>query len=165
MTGRVSYETRDGIACIHLDDGKVNVMSTAMLADIAAALDRAEHGAEIVVLRSTRANIFSAGFDLKLFAAGDARRSLEMVRAGAELALRLMSFPLPTVGVMEGHALPDGDIPAAGMRRESCRKGPASHGSERGGHWNCATRFCHRTGAEPPASRLAQPDGHARRDV
>jgi enoyl-CoA hydratase len=31
-----------------------------------------------------------------------------MVRAGAELALRLMSFPLPTVGVMEGHAFPMG---------------------------------------------------------
>jgi enoyl-CoA hydratase len=124
MTGRVSYEMRDGIACIHLDDGKVNVMSTAMLADIAAALDRAEHGAEIVVLRSTRAHIFSAGFDLKLFAAGDARRSLEMVRAGAELALRLMSFPLPTVGVMEGHAFPMGTFLLLACDVRLAAKGP-----------------------------------------
>src|SRR5262249_31591851 len=62
----------------------------------------------IGVLRSSRPGIFSAGFDLKVFAAGDATRSLEMVRAGAELALRLMSFPLPTIGVMEGHAFPMG---------------------------------------------------------
>jgi len=108
MTGKVSCEVRDGIAWINLDDGKVNVMSSAMLDEIAAAFDRAEGSADIVVLRSGRPGIFSAGFDLKVFAAGDAPRSLEMVRAGAELALRLMSFPLPTIGVMEGHAFPMG---------------------------------------------------------
>jgi enoyl-CoA hydratase len=31
-----------------------------------------------------------------------------MVRAGAELALRLLTFPRPTIGVMEGHAFPMG---------------------------------------------------------
>ena len=108
MNARVSYAERDGLASIWLDDGKVNVMSTAMLADIAAALDRAENAADMVVLRSRRPGIFSAGFDLKIFAAGDVEKSLEMVKAGAELALRLMAFPLPTVGVMEGHAFPMG---------------------------------------------------------
>jgi len=108
MTQRVGCEVAEGVARISLDDGKVNVMSLAMLGEIAAALDRAERGADIVVLRSARPGIFSAGFDLKIFQAGDARGSLEMVRAGAELALRLMSFPLPTIGVMEGHAFPMG---------------------------------------------------------
>jgi enoyl-CoA hydratase len=108
MTGSVSCEVREGIAHINLDDGKVNVMSAAMLGEIARALDHAEGHAEMVILRSGRPGIFSAGFDLKVFAAGDARRSLEMVRAGAELVLRLMSFPAPTIGVMEGHAFPMG---------------------------------------------------------
>jgi enoyl-CoA hydratase len=108
MMQRVGCELKDGVARINLDDGKVNVMSVAMLAEIAAALERAEREADIVVLRSSRPGIFSAGFDLKVFAAGDAPRSLELVRAGAELALRLMSFPLPTIGVMEGHAFPMG---------------------------------------------------------
>jgi enoyl-CoA hydratase len=108
MRERVSYVERDGVASILLDDGKVNVMSANMLADIAAALDRAERSADMVLLRSLRPAIFSAGFDLKIFAAGDVEGSLEMVRAGAELALRLMSFPLPTIGVMEGHAFPMG---------------------------------------------------------
>ena len=108
MNARVSYAVRDGVASIWLDDGKLNVMSSAMLADIAAALDRAENGAEAVVLRSRRPGLFSAGFDLKIFAAGDVDKSLEMVKAGAELSLRLMAFPLPTVGVMEGHAFPMG---------------------------------------------------------
>jgi enoyl-CoA hydratase len=108
MKQRVSYVEREGVASILLDDGKVNVMSIDMLSDIASALDRAERSAEIVVLRSTRPDIFSAGFDLKIFAAGEIAKSLEMVKAGAELALRLMSFPLPTIGVMEGHAYPMG---------------------------------------------------------
>lgn len=108
MSERVKYELRDGIARITLDDGKVNVMSSAMLDDIGAAFDRAETEAEIVVLRSTRPGIFSAGFDLKVFASGDAAKSLEMVQAGAELALRLMAFPHPTIGVIEGHAYPMG---------------------------------------------------------
>ncbi len=85
MQERVSYVERDGVASIWLDDGKVNVMSAAMLADIASAFDRAEKNAEIAVLRSKRPGIFSAGFDLKVFAAGDIENSLEMVKAGAEL--------------------------------------------------------------------------------
>jgi len=108
MRERVSYVERDGVASILLDDGKVNVMSIDMLSDIADALDRAERAGGIAVLRSTRPGIFTAGFDLKVFAAGDVGKSLEMVKAGAELALRLMSFPLPTIGVMEGHAFPMG---------------------------------------------------------
>lgn len=89
MSKGVSYELANGVARIILDDGKVNVMSTTMLGEIGAAFDRAEKEAEIAVLRSARPGIFSAGFDLKVFAASDAAKSLDMVRAGAELALRL----------------------------------------------------------------------------
>jgi enoyl-CoA hydratase len=91
-----------------MDDGKVNVMSTGMLQDLDAAFRRAEIDRAILVLRSGRRDIFSAGFDLKVFAANDPERSLEMVKAGAELALRLMAHPFPTVGVMAGHAFPMG---------------------------------------------------------
>jgi len=87
-----------------IDDGKVNVMTPEMLHDLDAVLDRAQSDNATVVLRSARAGIFSAGFDLKIFAANDPKRSLEMVRSGAELALRLMALPHPTVGIMEGHA-------------------------------------------------------------
>jgi enoyl-CoA hydratase len=108
MSDRVTYRLDKGVATISMDDGKVNVMSTAMLRDLDAALDRAEKDQAILVLRSARKDIFSAGFDLKLFAANDPQRSLEMVKAGAELALRLMSHPFPTIGIMQGHAFPMG---------------------------------------------------------
>ena len=108
MTDRVTCRVADGVATITMDDGKVNVMSTVMLADLDAAFDKAASERAIIVLRSARPGIFSAGFDLKIFAANDPERSLEMVKAGAELALRLMAHPFPTIGVMEGHAFPMG---------------------------------------------------------
>lgn len=108
MSERVTYRLEEGVAHLTMDDGKVNVMSIAMLRDLGAAFDEAERAEAVVVLRSARPGIFSAGFDLKVFAANDPKGSLEMVKVGAELALRLMSFPMPIVGVMEGHAFPMG---------------------------------------------------------
>jgi enoyl-CoA hydratase len=108
MSNRIAYRLAEGVATITMDDGKVNVMSTAMLHDLGAAFRQAEKDEAIVVLRSGRKDIFSAGFDLKVFAANDVERSLEMVKAGAELALHLMSYSFPTIGIMEGHAFPMG---------------------------------------------------------
>lgn len=108
MSDRVAYRCENDVATLTMDDGKANVMSVEMMRELDAALDRAEKDAAIVVLRSARPGIFSAGFDLKVFAANDAEGGLAMVRAGAELALRLMSYPRPVVGVMEGHAFPMG---------------------------------------------------------
>lgn len=106
MTGLVAYALEGGAARITMNDGKVNAMSLAMLTAIDAALDRARKDGAIVVLRSAREGIFSAGFDLKLFAANDPEASWAMVRAGAELALKMLSFERPIIGVWEGHAYP-----------------------------------------------------------
>ncbi len=108
MSDRVAYRLEDGVATLTMDDGKVNLMSAEMLGELDAALDRAEADEAIVVLRSGRDNIFSAGFDLKVFAANDPEGSLRMVKAGAELALRLLAHPHPTIGILEGHAFPMG---------------------------------------------------------
>jgi enoyl-CoA hydratase len=108
MSDRIAYRLADGVATITMDDGKVNVMSIAMLQELEAAFRRAEKDQAIVVLRSGRKDIFSAGFDLKVFAANDIERSLDMVKAGAELALQVMAHPFPTIGILEGHAFPMG---------------------------------------------------------
>ncbi|HTO08154.1 MAG TPA: crotonase/enoyl-CoA hydratase family protein [Myxococcota bacterium] len=104
----VKYELTAGVARITIDDGKVNVMSLPMLQALHAAFERAARDGAMVLLRSGRPGIFSAGFDLKVFAANDARRSVAMVRAGAELALKLLSFPAPVLAICEGHAFPMG---------------------------------------------------------
>jgi enoyl-CoA hydratase/carnithine racemase len=107
MNQLVSYETVGSIAKVTMDDGKVNVMSSAMLKAIHDALDRAEREKSLVVL-SGREKIFSAGFDLKVFAKGEAEDIYAMMRLGAELALRVLSFPTPVVTACSGNAFPMG---------------------------------------------------------
>ncbi|HYK66019.1 MAG TPA: crotonase/enoyl-CoA hydratase family protein, partial [Patescibacteria group bacterium] len=103
MTSPVSYELRDSVATITMDDGKVNAMSPAMLSALNDALDKATSDRAIVVLTGRRGT-FSAGFDLKVLGAGgpDAQ---QMVTAGFELGYRMLSFPAPIVVACSGHAI------------------------------------------------------------
>lgn len=96
----------EGVTRITLDDGKVNAMSFDMLTEIAGRLeDAATHGGPVVL--QGRPGVFSAGFDLKTFARGP-EPSLAMVRAGADLILRILRHPRPVVTVCTGHAYPMG---------------------------------------------------------
>jgi enoyl-CoA hydratase/carnithine racemase len=108
MSTRVHYELQGGIAAITMDDGKVNVLSPAMAAEINAALDRAE-AERAVVLLSGRAGIFSAGFDLTGLRAGGSE-AVAMLRAGFDLAARLLAFPMPVTIACTGHAVAMGSF-------------------------------------------------------
>lgn len=103
MGSPVSYSLDEAIAVITMDDGKVNVMSLEMLAEINAALDQADADRAVVVL-SGRDGVFSAGFDLRVLRAGGSK-AIAMVRAGFELAERILAFPLPVVIACTGHAV------------------------------------------------------------
>lgn len=107
MPGPVTYSRSGPISHIVMNDGKANVMSAAMLNALLAAFDEAERDNAIVVL-SARGKHFSGGFDLGVFATGSAEEQYLMVKAGAELALRILSFPLPVVAACHGNAFPMG---------------------------------------------------------
>ena len=106
MSEKVRVAIEDGIAAITLDDGKVNALSAERLRELGGALDAAEKAAAVVVLRG-REGIFSAGFDLGTFKRGPAA-SVEMLRAGGDVILRLLAFPQPVLTVCTGHAYPMG---------------------------------------------------------
>jgi enoyl-CoA hydratase len=91
------------VGVITMDDGKVNVLSLAMLADINTALDQAEADGTVVVLAG-RPGIFSAGFDLKVIRAAGPD-TVAMLEAGFRLAERLLGFPTPVVIACPGHAV------------------------------------------------------------
>lgn len=107
MSDIVTYERRGPTARIRMDDGRLNLMNVAMLEALHAAFDRAAQEAAMPVL-SGRADIFSAGFDLKVLRAGVAAEVHAMLRLGAELALKVLSFPMPVMTVTEGDAFPMG---------------------------------------------------------
>jgi len=108
MTELVRYVRRGAVADVSMDDGKVNVMSLPMLEALHAAADRAAGDGAMLILRSARPGVFSAGFDVKLIASGDVAGSVAMVRAGGELAIKLLSFEAPVISVCAGHAYPMG---------------------------------------------------------
>jgi enoyl-CoA hydratase len=99
----VSYELRDSVATITMDDGKVNVLSQAMLTELGSALGRAAADRAVVVLTG-RAGVFSAGFDLAILRAGGAA-SAQLLRAGFDLAARLLAYPAPVLVACSGHAV------------------------------------------------------------
>jgi enoyl-CoA hydratase len=107
MTKPATYSRSGPIGKIVMDDGKLNVMSVAMLSALHAAFDEAQRDGTVVIL-TARGKAFSAGFDLKVFSDGSAHDMYTMLKSGAELALRLLSFPTPVVAACNGHALPMG---------------------------------------------------------
>lgn len=107
MNKPATYSRSGAIGKIVIDDGKVNVMSVGMLAALHSAFDEAQQDGATVIL-TARGKTFSAGFDLRVFAQGSADEIYTMLKSGAELALRLLSFPTPVVAACNGHALPMG---------------------------------------------------------
>lgn len=107
MDEAVTYHLADRIARIVIDDGKRNAMSPATLRQLHQAFERAQGEAAAVTLTG-RPGVFSAGFDLQVFARRNPDEIHDMVRLGAELALRIYSFPLPVVAGCTGHAYPMG---------------------------------------------------------
>lgn len=104
----VSYEQRDNVAIVRMDDGKANALSYDMMDALDGALSRAEKDAGAVVLTG-RQGKFCAGFDLREMMAGpDQARAL--VTRGADALLRLYTLPVPLVIAASGHALAGGAL-------------------------------------------------------
>lgn len=103
MTSLVTYELRGDVAVVVMDDGKANAMSSAMQADLHAALDRAEGEAHAVVLAG-RPGKFSAGFNLGVLMGGG-QPAVDMTGGGFELAHRVSRSPKPVVAACTGHAI------------------------------------------------------------
>lgn len=103
MEPLVTYQLEDSVATVTMDDGKVNVLSLPMLMELNVALDRATEDRAVVVLTG-REGVFSAGFDLAVLRAGGSE-AVAMLRAGFELAERILSFPTPVLIACTGHAI------------------------------------------------------------
>jgi enoyl-CoA hydratase len=107
MTNLATYTRSGSVSTIVMDDGKANVMSLGMLNALHAAFDQAERDKTVPILKA-RGKHFSGGFDFNVFTDGNAEDQYLMVKAGAELALRILSFPTPVVAACQGNAFPMG---------------------------------------------------------
>ncbi len=103
----VTTETRDGVAWVRMDDGKVNALSMALLEALDGALDEAAEASAVVLCG--RPGRFSAGFDLGQMMAGpESARAL--VSRGGQLCMRLFQHPKPVLAACTGHAMAGGAL-------------------------------------------------------
>jgi Delta3-Delta2-enoyl-CoA isomerase len=120
----LSYRLEDGIAAIHLDDGKANVMSTDWFHALGEHLDRAAKDEAQAVLFRGRDGMFSGGLDMKWLPTlkGDAAR--ELVETFSSAMLRIWSLPIPTVAAVTGHAVAGGCVLASACDLRFAADGP-----------------------------------------
>ncbi len=102
----ITTQTKDGAHVITMDDGKVNALNKEKLDALVAALSECAKDQAPVAIRG-RKGIFSAGFDLKGFAAGPETATAQL-QAGKDAILAILRHPAPVVTVCEGHAYPMG---------------------------------------------------------
>ncbi len=108
MADTVSYDLRDNIAVLSLDDGKANALSFAVLAGLNEGLDRASKDGAGAVVLAGRPGMFSGGFDLAVMRGGDFGQVMDLVTTGGELILRLYESAVPIVAACTGHAVAAG---------------------------------------------------------
>lgn len=106
----VSYDLTESVATITMDDGKANVLSPAMQQSLDEAFDQAESDASKAVVLAGNHKLFSGGFDLAVFASGDAQAALGMLSGGFELSLRCLTFPKPVIMAATGPAIAMGSF-------------------------------------------------------
>jgi enoyl-CoA hydratase len=105
----VSLERDGSVAVIELDDGKANAITLDVLAGIDDGLAKSRDSGASAVLVTGRPGRFSAGFDLSVMTSGEDRMR-ELVTGGAELLMRMFTYPMPVVCACTGHALAMGSL-------------------------------------------------------
>src|SRR5262245_11509727 len=104
----VSYALEGQTAVVHIDDGKANALSPAVVEALVAVLARAEREARALVLAG-RPDRFCGGFDLRVMTSGP-EAATTLVRAGAALLMKLYGAPIPVVVACTGHAIAAGAL-------------------------------------------------------
>jgi enoyl-CoA hydratase len=110
MADTVTFERRDNLALVTIDDGKANALSPSVISALHDALDRAAAEDARAVVLAGRPGTLSGGFDLGVMRSGDMVAIGGLVTDGGELLLRMYRSPLPIVCACTGHAIAAGAL-------------------------------------------------------
>ena len=106
MSELVAYSLDNGVATLTLNNGKVNAVSHALIAEFNAGLDQAEQAKAIVIVTG-QPGILSGGYDLKVMMSSP-QNAVDLVTAGSTLARRMLAHPQPIIVACPGHAVAKG---------------------------------------------------------
>ncbi|MBI3928779.1 MAG: crotonase/enoyl-CoA hydratase family protein [Armatimonadetes bacterium] len=105
-----SFEVRDDIGWIVMDDGKANAIHPKLLESLESRLEESLQAGVRAVVLSGRPGFFSAGLDRKLLPAMPDAELYAALAAFFHLTKRLLGFPLPVVAAVTGHAVAAGSV-------------------------------------------------------
>jgi enoyl-CoA hydratase len=108
----VQYEVRDRVAHATIANGKANALSPDVIAQLEAALSRAEDAGEEDVgalLITGSPGMLSGGFDLAVMRSG-AGAAGKLVTDGGALITRMLGSEIPVVMACSGHAVAAGAL-------------------------------------------------------
>jgi enoyl-CoA hydratase len=123
----VRIERRGDVAVVTLDRPRANAFNPELVADLSRAFaESADAGA--VLLASSSAGMFSAGWDLRHLAS-QSRASFEaFVESYCDLVRRIFVFERPVVAAVNGHAIAGGLIVAAAADERIAAQGKGELG-------------------------------------
>ncbi|HZP97137.1 MAG TPA: enoyl-CoA hydratase/isomerase family protein [Candidatus Limnocylindria bacterium] len=106
----VRYERQDRVGHIVLDRPPANSYDKSFLDDLSLAIDEARFDAECrsILVRSASERFFSAGADVKMFAATDAQHQFAFVIHANEVMSKFERTPKVVVAAINGHCLGGG---------------------------------------------------------
>ena len=104
----IQYSLQDGIATIHLNDGKANALSYEMIAALRSSIERAELEARVAVIKGMPGK-FCAGFDLKVMQQSMSA-AVDLLKAGGALYIQMLRCSIPLISACTGHAVAGGAL-------------------------------------------------------
>ncbi|WP_369048659.1 crotonase/enoyl-CoA hydratase family protein [Tenacibaculum sp. UWU-22] len=108
MSNFVHYKIDEKHLLITINNGKANAISNKVIDELSTCLDIALSNKKIVIITG-EGEIFSAGYDLKTMTQSP-NSAKELVTKGSNLALKMLSFPLPIIIACNGHAIAKGAL-------------------------------------------------------
>lgn len=107
----LQYETKDGVAIISFVE-KVCTVTPDFVQQLGSALDRAEADDEVLAVVTVGAldsHVYCSGFNLDYLIGGKLEDPVSgLALPFMRLIYRIMTFPLPTVAAVSGHAVAGG---------------------------------------------------------
>src|SRR5690242_12575730 len=106
----VSFAPDGAVGYIVLDKPPANSYDKAFMDEFGDAVDAAaaDEAVKVVIVRSASKKFFSAGADIKAFAANDKATNMAMIERGHEVLAAIARIPKVFIAQVEGHALGGG---------------------------------------------------------
>lgn len=104
----IAVDRLEGVTVLTIDDGKSNVLNFAIEREARQVISESSDRGDALVLAG-RPGRFCVGFDMSIILSGpDA--AVELMTAGMDVAIQLLSYPRPMVAACTGHAVAGGAV-------------------------------------------------------